>query len=121
MIEQLQGFPENIVAFACHGRVSRGDYEEVLIPAVDAAFADHDKIRLYYEVGDDLEHIDPGAMWSDFRTGLEHWLSWERIAVVTDVEWIAKTMSAFSFLMPGEVKLFSLSERAAAKAWLAAD
>ena len=118
MIEQLQGFPENTVAFACHGRVTRTDYETVLVPAVDDAFRKHEKVRLYYQVGSDFEHIGPGAIWTDFRTGLEHWLRWERVAVVTDVEWIRNTMSAFGFLMPGEMRLFAMSEKDVARDWI---
>ncbi|WP_321505363.1 STAS/SEC14 domain-containing protein [Breoghania sp.] len=120
MIEQLQGFPENTVAFACHGRLTRADYEKVLIPAVDEAFSRHRKLRLYYEIDGDLEHVEAGAMWSDFKTGLEHWLGWERIAVVTDIAWIGNTISAFTFLMPGEVRLFSVAERDEAKKWITA-
>jgi len=119
MIEQLRGFPENTVAFACHGHVTRSDYQKTLVPAVEQAFARHKTVRLYYEIGHDFEHIDPGAVWTDFETGLSHWLRWERIAIVTDVEWIRKTMWAIGFLMPGEVQLFSVSEKSAARAWIA--
>ena len=27
-------------------------------------------------------------MWTDFKTGMEHLMCWQRIAVVTDVDWI---------------------------------
>ena len=35
MIELLKGFPSNVVAISCHGDVSRQDYDDVLIPAVE--------------------------------------------------------------------------------------
>jgi hypothetical protein len=121
MIEQLHGFPENTVAFACHGHVTRGDYQKTLIPAVEQAFAAHEKVRLYYEIGHDFEHVDPAAVWADFETRLGHWLSWDRIAIVTDVEWIRNTMSAFRFVMPGEIRLFSMSEKTDARYWISSD
>ena len=31
MIELLKGFPDNVVALACHGHVSREDYDKVLV------------------------------------------------------------------------------------------
>ncbi len=31
MIELLKDFPDNVVAFAFHGRVTKADYDEVLI------------------------------------------------------------------------------------------
>jgi SpoIIAA-like len=43
----------------------------------------------------DLAGIDPGAMWEDFKVGMEHFTRWERIAVVTDVEWIKNTIKIF--------------------------
>jgi hypothetical protein len=32
MIEVLEGFGDNIAAYACHGHVTKADYETVLIP-----------------------------------------------------------------------------------------
>ena len=120
MIEQLKNFPENVLAFVCTGRVTRADYDEVLVPAVINALRSHDKVRLYYETAADFVGIDPGAMWEDFKIGMEHLSRWERIAVVTDIEWIKQTMRFFSFLMPGATKSFSSSETAEARAWIAA-
>ena len=119
MIEQLNGFPENTVAFVCHGHVTREDYMDTLVPAVERAFAVHEKVRLYYEIGSDFENVDVGAAWTDFASGLQHWMRWERIAIVTNVEWIRNTMWAFGFLMPGEVRLFSMADKSAAKDWVA--
>ena len=44
--------------------------------------------------------------------------AWERIALVTDVEWIRVAVKAFGFAMPGEVRVFADVELGAAKAWL---
>jgi len=37
------------------------------------------------------------------------------MALVTDVEWIAKATRAFAFVGPGETETFSLSEERAAR------
>jgi hypothetical protein len=47
-------------------------------------------------------------------------MNWERIAVVTDIEWIAHSMSAIGFLMPAKVKVFKIAEDAAARDWITA-
>ena len=120
MIEQLKNFPENVLAFVCNGRVTRADYDAVLVPAVIYALKSHDKVRLYYETEADFVGIDPGAIWEDFKVGIEHLSRWERIAVVTDIEWIKQTMRFFSFLTPGAMKSFSLSQTAEARAWIIA-
>jgi hypothetical protein len=51
---------------------------------------------------------------------VEHPKRWERVAVVTDVDWIIRMMRIFSFLMPCPAKLFSPSEAAQAQAWIIA-
>ena len=117
MIEVLSGFPENVVACAATGHVTGKDYDTVLIPAV--ALAKHDKIRCYYELGKEFAGMEAGAAWRDFTVGVEHLARWERVAVVTDVEWIAHTMNAFRFLMPGAVRVFPTSAKAEARRWVA--
>ena len=118
MIEQLTNFPDNVLAFVCSGHVTKADYDTVLVPAVMKAFGKQDQVRLYYETAADFTGLDPGAIWEDFKVGMGHRTQWERIAVVTDVEWIKHTMRFFSFLVPGEMKSFPSSETAQARAWI---
>jgi stage II sporulation SpoAA-like protein len=62
--------------------------------------------------------MEPGAMWEDFKIGIEHLSRWERVAVVSDVDWIKHAVNAFRFLMPGEGRIFATSETAAAREWI---
>ncbi len=120
MIEVLKGFPENVVAFACHGQVTQSDYTTVFNPVVADAFKAHDKLRLYYETAADFAGIDPAAAWEDTKVGLAHWRNWERMAVVTDVEWIRRAMKLFMFMMPGELRVFPSTQAAQAREWIVA-
>lgn len=120
MIEALKDFPDNVAAFACHGQVTQHDYVTVLVPAVEKALSEHDRVRLYYETAADFSGIDPGAVWEDTKVGFAHWRRWERIAVVTDVEWIKQTVRFFSFLLPGELRVFPRAEAVQARQWIVA-
>ena len=120
MISRLTGFPSNVVAISASGLVRRADYEAVLIPAVEEALKAHDKVRLYYEIEEDFTGMEPGAMWEDFKVGMEHLTRWERIAVVTDVSWISHTVQAFGFLLPAKVRAFGREKIDDAKGWLVA-
>ena len=121
MIRLIEGFPNNVIAAACEGHVTRRDYEEVLIPAVAAALRRHRKLRVYYEVTPQFSGIEAGAVWEDFRLGMQHLSQWERMAAVTDVEWIRLAVNAFRFLLPGELRVFPLSEAGEARRWICAD
>ena len=118
MIERLADFPDNVLAFVCKGRVTKADYDAVLVPAVLNVLRTHDKVRLYYETAADFDGLDPSAIWEDFKVGMEHLTRWERLAVVTDIDWITSTMRFFGFLMPGRMKLFPTAEAAQARAWI---
>ncbi len=120
MIEQLTDFPDNVLAFRCTGRVTKADYDKVLLPAVLAELRTHEKVRLYYEIGEDFAGLDAGAMWEDLKIGVEHLTRWEKVAVVTDVDWIKTAVRFFAFLMPATTKLFSRAEAAQARAWISA-
>lgn len=118
MIEALEGFGDNIGAFACHGHVTKADYDTVLIPGIEEILKHHDKVRIYYQFAEDFDSIDPGAMWEDTKVGVSHLMRWERFAVITDVDWIKHAVKLFGFLMPGDLKVFPLAEASQARAWI---
>ncbi|MCA8888353.1 MAG: STAS/SEC14 domain-containing protein [Parvularculaceae bacterium] len=118
MIKAIDGFSGNCLGFEASGAVTASDYRKVLEPAVNAALKDNKKLRLFYRIADDFSGIGPGAMWEDFSVGMSHYFAWERIAIVTDNDWIANSIGAFGFLMPAKVKAFALADDAAARAWL---
>jgi SpoIIAA-like len=121
MIRLLTGFPDNVLAVACEGHVTRQDYAGVLIPAVEAGLQRHHQLRIYYEVTPEFTGIDAGAVWEDFAVGIGHLTRYERMACVTDVEWIRFAVNAFRFLMPGRLRVFPLSQRDEARRWILAD
>jgi hypothetical protein len=118
MIERLTGLPDNVIGFSAHGKVTAADYEQHLVPAVEAALAAHDKVRLLYQLGEDFDGFEVGALWEDAKVGLMHLAAWERIALVTDVEWLGTATKAMGFMMPGEVRVFPNAELEAARDWL---
>lgn len=118
MIKAVPELPGNLLGFEVSGTVSANDYETVIIPAVDAAVAEDRKLRLLYQVTPEFEKFDFGAIWEDARVGLQHYTSWDRIAVVTDVSWLRSAVSAFGFMVPGQVRLFDNDQIEDAKNWL---
>lgn len=118
MIERLKGFPDNVVAIKARGEVTKSDYDEVLIPAVENTLKSHDKIRILYELGPDFDGYDAAAAWEDFKVGMGHFSRWERIAVITDIEWIGVATRLFSVFLPGTIRVYPNDEAAKARLWI---
>jgi SpoIIAA-like len=119
MLETIPGLPENVLGFVAKGELTSDDYRRVLVPAVDDALERHEKLRLLYVLGEEFDGLDAGAAWEDLKVGFSHVTRWEKIALVTDRDWIRHSIDIFGYLMPGEVKGFTVADEPAARAWLA--
>lgn len=118
MIERIPGLPENVLGFTAKGTVTAKDYEAVLIPTVEAQFARRSKVRFLYHLGKDFTGFEAGALWDDTKVGFKHLAGWERIAVVSDVDWLRATVKGFGLLMPGQIRVFRDRELEEAKRWV---
>ncbi|RKX40707.1 MAG: STAS/SEC14 domain-containing protein [Verrucomicrobia bacterium] len=118
MIASIPDLPGNVLGFEASGKVTGKDYETVLIPAVEEKLKAFSKIRLLYYLGSDFSGYELEAMWDDAKIGLKHLAAWERIAIVTDTEWIRSATRIFGFAMPGHVRVFKNDGFSAAKKWL---
>ena len=119
MIEQIPELPDNAVGFVARGTVTAEDYESVIIPAVEALFARRKTVRFLYHLGEEFSGFEAAAMWDDAKMGLRHVTGWERVAVVSDVEWVRAAMRIFGLAIPGHLRVFRNDELAAAKRWIA--
>jgi SpoIIAA-like len=121
VIEALTGFPDNIMAWAFHGHVTKADYETVLIPDIEDKLSRHKKVRLYCEVAPDYVGVAPGAVWEDTKVGFRHLFDWDRAVIVTDLEWMQHAMKffggLFGFLLP-EWRVFPTAEADKAREWV---
>jgi hypothetical protein len=120
MIRILDGFPDNVIALAATGRVTKGDYDEVLIPKVKETLARHGKIGCHYEIGPEFSGFEPGAVWEDLKLGVEHLSRWGRVAVVTDIAWIRVAVNVFRILVSGKTRIFPTRGSPEARRWIAA-
>jgi hypothetical protein len=71
----------------------------------------------------DFEGLEPSAVLEDIKTGAKvefaHRSEWKRLAVVSDVHWVAKAMQLFAWAMPGELEVFDMDQLEEAKRWAA--
>jgi hypothetical protein len=70
-------------------------------------------------LGPEYDGFEVGAMLQDAKLGLGHLSDFERIAVVTDRDWIAHTLRATAFLIPAPIELFTPDQLEEARRWIA--
>lgn len=118
MLELISDLPDNVVGIRAIDDVEDDDYQDVLVPEIQDRLARHDKIRLLYVLGPEFEGYEADAMWEDAKLGMRTFTSYERIAVVADSTLIRRSVKAFGWLMPGELRVFAVADQEAATAWI---
>lgn len=120
MIELMQNLPDGVVGIEAVGNVTSDDYA-VVTPSIERALATREKIRLIHVLGRRFTGFTAGGLWQDGKLGLAHATSFERIAVVTDLDSVRTLVRAGGWSAPGEMRLFANAERDEAVAWVSAD
>ena len=118
MVEKIPDLPSNVLGFSAKGQVTTNDYESVIIPEVEAMFSREGKVRFLYHLGEDFSGIEAAAAWDDTKLGLKHFSGWEKMALVSDVEWIRWAIKIFGLAIPGHVRVFHNRELDEAKRWI---
>lgn len=118
MLKIIDDLPEDVLGLEAIGEVTADDYRDVLVPALETKLATHPKARLLYVLGPAFEGFSGGAAWQDAKIGMKHFTDFDRVAVVTDTDWIQKMVEAFGFVMPGEVETFDSDELGSARGWV---
>ena len=117
MIRIIEHMPAGTIGVEATGKVTEEDYRDVLVPAVSAALEQGD-VRLLYVLDKGSEY-SAGAMWADTKLWTKHLNAWTRVAVVSDADWLERSIKAFGWMMPGEIKVFESDDVDDAKEWLA--
>ncbi|AKB78258.1 Amidases related to nicotinamidase [Methanosarcina horonobensis HB-1 = JCM 15518] len=118
MIEIIPGLPDNVLAVTVSGILTGEDYEKVLVPAIEDKVQKYGKIRILYQLGEKFEGFTDEAMLEDTKFGIRHFTSFEKIALVSNVDWIVNAVKVFKFIIPGSVRTYRNEELSEAKAWI---
>ena len=121
MLRRMPDMPAGTIGFEAIGEVEDDDWEHVVEPVLRAEIADGRKVRLLYLLGRRAQEVEGDAMRADAGFRARHASSFERVAVVSDEDWMRPALSTLSFLLPGKAKGFPVHEIAAAKVWLTED
>ena len=121
MIEVLPDMPQGVTGIRISGRL-RGDELREARPAIEEML-NAGEVRIVEVIDSDYEGFGPGGLVEDIKLGfgtvLPHHSAFRRIAVVSDKEWVARTLHALAWMVPGELAVFGLDELEHAKQWAA--
>jgi len=113
--------PAGTLGFRLSGRISRDEYFQILDP-VREQLERGERVSFLVETAEDFQGLDLGALWEDMKAagtvGLKYRSSWERLAVVTDKDWIRHGTAAVGWVIPGEIRVFEPGQVDEAKTWI---
>jgi hypothetical protein len=119
MLRRMDDMPTGTIGFEAVGEVEDDDWEKAVEPVLRHEMADGRKVRLLYVLGPEARDVEGDAMAADTEFRARHASSFERVAVVSDEDWMRPALRALSFMLPGKAKGFRVRDLAAAKTWLA--
>lgn len=119
MIEIINDLPPNVIGFRATGKVTKQDYDNVLMPAVDAQSKLFKKINFLLLIDTEISNYTFGAWVDDLLVGLKHLTHWHKVAIVSNNDTVKKITDIFGHLVPGEYKGFKTEDLEAAKKWVA--
>jgi len=119
----FQIMPESqgkILGLRATGKLTDQDYQEVLIPRLEALIKNHGKVRLLCFMDEEFAGVEAGAMWDDAKFYLPRRNDFEKVAIVGGPKWIELIMKLFAPLMKGEHQTFSAGQLSKAWEWISA-
>jgi len=121
MLRRMSDMPAGTIGFEAVGEVEDDDWEETVEPVLRQEIAAGRDVRLLYLIGTAAREVEGDAMKADTGFRMRHATSFERVAVVSDEDWMRPALRALSFLLPGKARGFRVRDLADAKTWLAED
>lgn len=118
MFTPIADLPDTTVGFTAHGKIHADDYDTTLIPAIEDVIARTGAARVLLVLGSDWDGYSAGAIFDDAKLGIDHLKAWERFALVSDAAWIHHVAKVFGLLVPGEVRVFPVSDLKVATDWV---
>jgi hypothetical protein len=119
MLKQMPDMPVGTVGFEAMGKVEDDDFERSVEPVLRREIAAGRKIRLLYLLGPELREYEGDTLAEEMKFAARHPSSYERVAVVSDEDWLRPALRVLSVLVPGQLRAFPVAQLAAARDWLA--
>ncbi len=110
-------FAENVVGIMIDSDLDQDLIKDIQAKVLDK-LVDHEEISLFFEIkkGNKISFL---AFINQMNFNLNHTRSFNKIAVVSDLEWLRNSMFIKNLIMATDIKSFSNEERLDGLAWIA--
>lgn len=100
MLRRITDMPAGTIGFEAVGEVEDDDWEETVEPVLRQEIAAGRNVRLLYLIGTAAREVEGDAMSADTGFRVRHATSYERVAVVSDEDWIRPRCAPFPSCFP---------------------
>jgi hypothetical protein len=118
MVELLTDLPPHVAAYKALGAISKEEYETVVMARVDEVAAVYGRINFLVQLETGMENYSIGAFIDYIKVSFEHFSKWNRMAIVSDQQWVRRAYDTLSYLVHGEIRTYELKELDNAKEWV---
>lgn len=107
MVELLTDFPPYVAAYRAWGAISKEEYERMVMARVDEVANTFGKINFLVLLETPMHNYSIGAFIDYLKVSFEHFTKWERMAIVTNEQWVRQAYKMLSHIVHGEKKVMS--------------
>jgi hypothetical protein len=118
MLHIIENLPRHVVGIEVTGPVTKEEYDAVIVPRLDSLAHQQGEINYLVVLKTNINDFTTGVWWDDFKLALKNFTKWNKVAIVSDQQGIARFTDLFSFAFPGEPKGFKLDEYDKAVNWI---
>ncbi|MEO6305528.1 MAG: STAS/SEC14 domain-containing protein [Bacteroidia bacterium] len=119
MIYQILDLPPNMIGFKAAWKVTKKDFDEVVIPCVEKHVEKMGQINYLLILGNSVKNLNFLTWLKDTLLSLKYITKWNRAAIVSSSTLIIVLTKIFSLLLPGEFRVFSRDNIDIAINWVA--
>ena len=118
MIEIMPETAGKTLVVKAKGMLTSEDYEKIFIPQLKQLIDQFGKIRVLLYLDENFTGWELDAAWDDAVFGLQHRHDFEKVAIVSDQQWVAWATKVGSYFMDGQVATYKISEFQDAIIWI---
>lgn len=108
MIELKSGIPDHVVAARITGDISGQEFDTLFKPAVDAVLAKYARANIILELPEGVPGRKAGKdLWSSGKLSMADLRQFDKLALVSDLDWVRKVTGMFGLFAPCTMKRFA--------------